>query len=74
MAGIGSGPHGQENPGDSPTFDTNEGVFDPMILQANQGRIERIRTVMGIASGVVAGISGLTSWQGLGKSFVHRFL
>lgn len=42
-------------------------VFDPMILQYNLARIERIRSVMGIASGCIAGIAGLTGLQGLGE-------
>jgi EMC6 len=42
-------------------------VFDPMAMQVNMGRIERIRSVMGIVSGCVAGITGLTNLQGLGE-------
>jgi hypothetical protein len=41
-------------------------VFDPMILSFNLQRIERIRSVMGIASGCIAGIAGLTGWEGIG--------
>jgi hypothetical protein len=42
-------------------------VFNPMVLQVNMQRIDRIRSVMGIASGCAAGILGLTGLQGLGK-------
>ena len=41
-------------------------VFDPMILTLNLARIERIRSVMAIASGCIAGISGFTGLQGFG--------
>ncbi|EEC48737.1 predicted protein [Phaeodactylum tricornutum CCAP 1055/1] len=40
-------------------------VLDPIAMQSNMMRIERIRSVMGIAAGCVAGIGGLTSWEGL---------
>lgn len=42
-------------------------VFDPIIMQVNAQRIDRIHAVMGITSGCVAGIIGLTSLQGLRK-------
>jgi len=41
-------------------------VFDPVVMQVNLQRIDRIHAVMGIASGVVAGILGLTGLEGLG--------
>ena len=57
----------------SPTIDDDthsKEVFDPMILSFNLQRIERIRSVMGIASGCIAGIAGLTGWEGIGM-FVY---
>lgn len=47
-------------------MDDSKEVFDPMILQCNLARIERIQSVMGIASGCIAGISGFTGLEGLG--------
>jgi hypothetical protein len=41
-------------------------IFDPMIMQYNLARIERIQSVMGIASGCIAGIAGFTGIEGLG--------
>ena len=57
----------------SPTIDDDthsKEVFDPMILSFNLQRIERIRSVMGIASGCIAGIAGLTGWEGI-SMFVY---
>ena len=47
--------------------DNTKQVFDPMAMQMNLQRIDRIRSVMGIAAGCVAGITGLTGLQGFGK-------
>ena len=47
-------------------------VFDPMIWKTNLERVDRIRAVMGIASGCTAGILGLTGLQGLCKSYFVR--
>ncbi len=41
-------------------------IVDPLIVQMNLSRIERIRSVMGIASGCIAGILGLTGMEGFG--------
>ena len=41
-------------------------IVDPLIVQMNLSRIERIRSVMGIASGCIAGILGLTGVEGFG--------
>jgi hypothetical protein len=41
-------------------------IVDPLIVQMNLSRIERIRSVMGIASGCIAGIVGLTGMEGFG--------
>lgn len=42
-------------------------VFDPIAMQMNLQRIDRIRSVMGIASGCVAGIVGISGWIGFGE-------
>ena len=41
-------------------------IVDPLIVQMNLSRIERIRSVMGIASGCIAGTLGLTGMEGFG--------
>ena len=41
-------------------------IVDPLIVQMNLSSIERIRSVMGIASGCIAGILGLTGMEGFG--------
>jgi hypothetical protein len=67
MAGI-SGPTTAPGPSGSPEDMTHtKEVYDPIAMQVNMQRIERIRSVMGIVSGCVAGIVGLTSLEGLGK-------
>jgi hypothetical protein len=43
-------------------------VIDMNTLRYNLQNIDQIRSVMGIASGCVAGICGLTGWEGLGVS------
>ena len=63
MAGMDQEPNVNAN---ADGVDSKE-VFDPMILQFNLQRIERIRSVMGIASGCIAGIAGLTGWEGISK-------
>mmetsp|Transcript_26153 Transcript_26153/g.39580 ORF Transcript_26153/g.39580 Transcript_26153/m.39580 type:complete len:123 (-) Transcript_26153:173-541(-) len=40
-------------------------VFDPILLNSNLQRIDKIRSLMGIISGCVAGIFGLTGISGL---------
>jgi hypothetical protein len=68
MADLSGGgvPSGSK-PGDPVNMSSTKGVFDPMVLGSNLQRIDRIRSVMGIAAGVVAGIGGLTGWKGLRK-------
>lgn len=41
-------------------------IVDPYLVQLNLARLERIRSVMGIASGCIAGIVGLTGVEGFG--------
>lgn len=60
-AGGGGGPKQQDN------LSTTREVFDPLAMGANFQRIDRIRSVMGIASGCVAGILGLTGLTGFRK-------
>mmetsp|Transcript_8964 Transcript_8964/g.14383 ORF Transcript_8964/g.14383 Transcript_8964/m.14383 type:complete len:123 (+) Transcript_8964:95-463(+) len=40
-------------------------VVDVNTLRYNAQNIDRIRSVMGMASGCVAGICGMTGWKGL---------
>ena len=52
---------------DETTSSTSESYFDPVALGTNLQRIDKIRSFMGIVSGCVAGIFGLTSFEGLCK-------
>jgi hypothetical protein len=73
MANLtGDAPVGGQDPAGGASMGMANGkqVFDPIALQINMQRIERIRAVMGIASGCVAGIIGLTGLEGLGKDIV----
>jgi hypothetical protein len=59
---------GQGTPGTGgDNLNSQKEVFNPLLLQVNMQRIDRIRSIMGIASGCVAGILGATGLQGLGK-------
>jgi hypothetical protein len=42
-------------------------VVDPLVLQLNMQRIDHIHSVMGVASGCVAGILGMAGLNGFGK-------
>ena len=57
---------GGSAPGASSNQSTKD-VFDPIALTYNLKQIDNIRSFMGIVSGCVAGIFGLTGLQGLGK-------
>jgi hypothetical protein len=59
MANIG------DTPG-APSETSDKDVIDFVALQVNLQRVDKVRSVMGIASGCVAGICGLTGWEGLG--------
>ncbi len=47
--------------------DGNQEVFDMNAYRSNLRKIDKIRSFMGIASGCVAGICGLTGLSGLGE-------
>lgn len=66
MADMGASAPGGGMMPDAADQPHSKDVVDTMILQYNLARIERIRSVMGIASGCIAGIAGLTGLQGLG--------
>lgn len=68
MAGLGASSGAPDGRNRSDAQDGGKQVVDPMALHWNLQRIERIRSVMGMASGCVAGICGLTGLQGLGES------
>jgi EMC6 len=61
---------GEGTPGPAAEMGSQKEVFNPMVLQVNMQRVDRIRSIMGIASGCVAGILGLTGLRGLGKWIV----
>ena len=63
MAGLDGSPQGDAAANDAAN---SKEVFDSIALQRNMMRIEKIRSVMGIASGCVSGIVGLTGLEGLG--------
>jgi hypothetical protein len=51
-----------------PGVETDEkDVLDVATLRYNLQHVDTIRSVMNIASGCVAGICGLTGWEGLGE-------
>ena len=62
---------GLDGSGASPTVADEKDVIDMATLKINLQRVDKIRSVMGIASGCVAGILGLTGLEGLGKSFLE---
>jgi hypothetical protein len=57
---------------DAPTAvgapENEKDVLDITTLRYNAQSIDKVRSVMGIASGCLAGICGLTGWAGLGRS------
>lgn len=67
LAGLGA-----NNPGQIQTDEKD--VFDVNALRYNLMHVDTTRSVMNIASGCLAGICGLTGWQGLGKIWMlkHR--
>ena len=67
MADLGSGPaQTGGGPGSNDMGSTTKDVFDPMAMAMNMQRIDRIKNVMGIVAGCVAGICGLTGFSGFG--------
>mmetsp|Transcript_22882 Transcript_22882/g.54032 ORF Transcript_22882/g.54032 Transcript_22882/m.54032 type:complete len:123 (+) Transcript_22882:333-701(+) len=48
-----------------PDVADDKDVFDVTTLKYNLQRVDTVRSVMNIASGCVAGICGVTGWQGL---------
>ena len=59
LAGIDAAISGPETTDEKDVFDVN-------TLRYNLQHVDTIRSVMNIASGCVAGICGLTGWEGLG--------
>lgn len=56
---------------DADASSSTKDVFDPNALNFNLKNIDKIRSFMGIVSGCVAGILGITGiLPGLGESFV----
>ena len=52
--------------GDSSVGGDGKNIFDLPSCQLNMKKIDTVRSFMGIVSGCVAGICGLTGLQGLG--------
>jgi hypothetical protein len=50
--------------------DGNQEVFDMNAYRSNFAKMDKIRSFMGIASGCVAGVCGLTGLAGLGECFL----
>ncbi|CAB9525969.1 Rab5-interacting protein (Rab5ip) [Seminavis robusta] len=65
MAGLDDGP--------MKTEENAKEVFDSMTLQRNFQRIDKIRSVMGIAAGCATGIVGLTGLEGFAFFLVVHF-
>eukprot|EP00584_Thalassiosira_punctigera_P025562 CAMPEP_0172551142 /NCGR_PEP_ID=MMETSP1067-20121228/36647_1 /TAXON_ID=265564 ORGANISM="Thalassiosira punctigera, Strain Tpunct2005C2" /NCGR_SAMPLE_ID=MMETSP1067 /ASSEMBLY_ACC=CAM_ASM_000444 /LENGTH=117 /DNA_ID=CAMNT_0013338887 /DNA_START=86 /DNA_END=436 /DNA_ORIENTATION=- len=63
MANIDAAPAGPEM--DAAGGDGNQEVFDMNAYRSNFRKMDKIRSFMGIASGCVAGICGLTGLAGL---------
>ena len=54
--------------------DGNQEVFDANAYRSNLAKIDKIRSFMGIASGCVAGVCGLTGLGGLGEFCSRRLV
>jgi hypothetical protein len=50
--------------------DASREVFDMDAYKANFRKMDKIRSFMGIASGCVAGVCGLTGLSGLGEELI----
>ena len=64
-------PVGPEMDGGGSGGDGNQEVFDTNAYKSNFAKMNRIRSFMGIASGCVAGVCGLTGLGGLGELFLR---
>ncbi len=64
-------PVGPEMDGGGSGGDGNQEVFDTNAYKSNFAKMDRIRSFMGIASGCVAGVCGLTGLGGLGEFFAY---
>jgi len=70
MDGISSSSSNSFNPNEAlSSLGGNDGrdIFDGYALQGNTIKIDKIRSFMGILSGCVAGILGLTGLLGIGR-------
>jgi EMC6 len=65
--GPGAGAEQLQQPNDNASG--GKEVVDPLVLQLNLQRIDHIHSVMGVASGCVAGILGMTGLQGFGECY-----
>lgn len=65
MANLDAVP-GVASSGDYDNNNDEKDVVDFTTMRYNAEHIDKVRSVMGIASGCVAGICGLTGYEGLG--------
>jgi len=72
MAGLDGPDPAMSNANDADGGENSKEVFDVVAFQRNMQRVDKIRSVMGIASGVVSGIVGLTGLEGLGTNRGER--
>lgn len=59
-------PMAEEGDNVAPSLDNEKEFFDPLVLQFNIAKMERIQSILGIAAGCITGICGLTGPQGFG--------
>eukprot|EP00543_Licmophora_paradoxa_P015736 CAMPEP_0202474602 /NCGR_PEP_ID=MMETSP1360-20130828/92471_1 /ASSEMBLY_ACC=CAM_ASM_000848 /TAXON_ID=515479 /ORGANISM="Licmophora paradoxa, Strain CCMP2313" /LENGTH=125 /DNA_ID=CAMNT_0049101739 /DNA_START=205 /DNA_END=582 /DNA_ORIENTATION=- len=65
MANLGGAAPGAPTSADGGEGNSGKDVFDPIALNLNLQRVDKIKTFMGIVAGCVAGILGLTGLEGL---------
>mmetsp|Transcript_56372 Transcript_56372/g.65857 ORF Transcript_56372/g.65857 Transcript_56372/m.65857 type:complete len:98 (+) Transcript_56372:70-363(+) len=69
MADISAASSGGGNSANnSSTGGEGKEVFNLHAFQLNTKKMDTVRSFMGIVSGCVAGVAGLTGWHGLGTS------
>mmetsp|Transcript_4361 Transcript_4361/g.12195 ORF Transcript_4361/g.12195 Transcript_4361/m.12195 type:complete len:89 (-) Transcript_4361:1499-1765(-) len=69
MADLDSG--SAPTPGADSTGGEGKDVFDMQAANLNMKKMDTVRSFMGIVSGCVAGVLGLTGLSGLGKGITY---
>lgn len=54
------------------SLDNEKEFFDPMILQFNRSKLERMQSILGIAAGCMTGICGVTGLPGFGRWMMNH--